>query len=218
LSEETPAVLILFDMLADTDGKLLADQPLKIRRKALEAFAKKYLKHNDRIVLSPATSDMRIARRWFLGVGTALDGVIAKRLDMAYQSANRHGMVKIKKMRTADCVVGGFRYASNSKTAVGSLLLGLYDQKGLLNHVGFCSSFKTEERKKLAKLLEPLISPPGFTGNAPGGPSRWSTERSTEWEPLKPKLVVEVQYDHFTGGRIRHGTRFLRWRPDKAPR
>jgi ATP-dependent DNA ligase len=126
--------------------------------------------------------------------------------------------VKIKKMRTADCVVGGFRYASNSKTAVGSLLLGLYDQKGLLNHVGFCSSFKTEERKKLAKLLEPLISPPGFTGNAPGGPSRWSTERSTEWEPLKPKLVVEVQYDHFTGGRIRHGTRFLRWRPDKAPR
>jgi ATP-dependent DNA ligase len=217
LSTETPAVLILFDMLVDTDGKLLAEEPLKVRRKALEGFAKKYLKGNDQIVLSPAAGDIRIARRWLSGVGATLDGVIAKRLDMSYQSGNRHGMVKIKKMRTADCVVGGFRYASNSKTAVGSLLLGLYEN-GLLNHVGFCSSFKTEERKKLAKMLEPLISPPGFTGNAPGGPSRWSTERSTEWSPLKPKLVVEVQYDHFTGGRFRHGTRFLRWRPDKAPK
>ena len=217
LSKETPAVLILFDMLVNTDGKLLADQLLKIRRAALQAFAKKYLKHNDRIVLSPATTDIRIARRWYSGVGATLDGVIAKRLDMTYQSANRTGMMKIKNIRTADCVVGGFRYATGSKTAVGSLLLGLYDQKGLLNHVGFCSSFKTEERKKLAKLLEPLISSPGFTGNAPGGPSRWSTERSTEWQPLKPKLVVEVQYDHFTGGRFRHGTRLLRWRPDKSP-
>ena len=215
LAHETPAVLILFDMLADVDGKLLADQPLAVRRKALEAFAKKYLKHNDQIVLSPAAGEIRIAKRWFSGVGGALDGVIAKRLGMPYQSGNRHGMVKIKKLRTADCVVGGFRYASNSKTAVGSLLLGLYEN-GLLNHVGFCSSFKTEERKKLTKMLEPLVSPPGFTGNAPGGPSRWSTERSTEWSPLRPKLVVEVQYDHFTGGRFRHGTRFLRWRPDKA--
>jgi len=218
LSKETPAVLILFDMLVDTDGNLLADQPLKVRRAALAAFAKKYLKGNDRIVLSPATTDIRIARRWFSGVGGALDGVIAKRLDMPYQSGNRTGMVKIKKLRTADCVVGGFRYASNSKTAVGSLLLGLYDKKRLLNHVGFCSSFKTDERKKLAKLLEPLIEPPGFTGNAPGGPSRWSTERSTEWQPLKPKLVVEVRYDHFTGGRFRHGTKFMRWRPDKSPK
>ena len=218
LSKETPAVLILFDMLVNIDGKLLADQPLKVRRAALQAFAKKYLKRNDRIVLSPATSDIRIARRWYSGVGATLDGVIAKRLDMSYQSANRTGMMKIKNIRTADCVVGGFRYATGSKTAVGSLLLGLYDRKGLLNHVGFSSSFKTEERKKLAKLLEPLISPPGFTGNAPGGPSRWSTERSTEWQPLKPKLVAEVQYDHFTGGRFRHGTRFLRWRPDKSPK
>jgi len=217
LSKETPAVLILFDMLVDTEGKLLAEGPLKIRRKALEAFAKKNLKRNDQIVLSPATTDMRIARRWFSGVGGALDGVIAKRLDMNYQSANRTGMVKIKKLRTADCVVGGFRYASNSKTAIGSLLLGLYEN-GLLNHVGFCSSFKTDERKKLAKLLEPLIEPPGFTGNAPGGPSRWSTERSTEWQPLRPQLVVEVRYDHFTGGRFRHGTKFMRWRPDKSPK
>ncbi|HEV8606333.1 MAG TPA: ATP-dependent DNA ligase [Tepidisphaeraceae bacterium] len=217
LSKETPAVLIVFDLLVGPDGKRLADQPLKVRREALEDFAKKYLKRNDRIVLSPATSDIRIARRWFSGVGGALDGVIAKRLDAPYQSGNRTGMVKVKKLRTADCVVGGFRYATNSKTAVGSLLLGLY-KGGLLHHVGFCSSFKTDERKKLVKMLKPLIGTPGFTGNAPGGPSRWSTERSTEWQPLKTKLVVEIQYDHFTGGRFRHGTRFLRWRPDKSPK
>ncbi len=218
LSHETPAVLILFDMLVDTDGKLLADKPLKVRRAALESFAKKYLKHNHQIVLSPATADIRLVKKWFSGVGGALDGVIAKHLDMPYQSANRTGMVKVKKMRTADCVIGGFRYATNSTTLLGSLLLGLYDENGLLNHVGFCSGFKTDERKKLAKLLEPLVAPPGFTGNAPGGPSRWSTERSTQWQPLKPKLVAEFQYDHFTGGRFRHGTRLLRWRPDKSPK
>jgi ATP-dependent DNA ligase len=160
---------------------------------------------------------VKTAKRWFGGVGGALDGVIAKRLGIPYQTGTREGMVKVKKLRTADCVVGGFRYASNSK-AVGSLLLGLYDGQGLLNHVGFSSSFKAEERKKLAALLEPLIKPPGFTGQAPGGPSRWSTERSTQWKPLSPKLVVEVRYDHFTGGRFRHGTKFLRWRPDKSPK
>jgi ATP-dependent DNA ligase len=218
LSAETPAVLIVFDLLVDSDGKLLADKPLAQRREALEKFAKKFLKAHPRIVLSPAASDIRTAQRWFSGVGASLDGVIAKRLDMSYQSGNRTGMVKVKNMRTADCVVGGFRYASKDSKAVGSLLLGLYDDAGLLNHAGFCSSFKTDERRKLTKMLEPLIEPPGFTGNAPGGPSRWSTERSTEWKPLKAKLVVEVQYDHFTGGRFRHGTRFLRWRPDKAPR
>jgi ATP-dependent DNA ligase len=114
-------------------------------------------------------------------------------------------------------VVGGFRYASKGKE-VGSLLLGLYNEKGLLDHVGFCSAFATEARKKLRPMMEKLIKPPGFTGQTPGGPSRWSTERSTQWEPLAPKLVVEVQYDHFTNGRFRHGTGFLRWRPDKAPR
>jgi ATP-dependent DNA ligase len=123
-------------------------------------------------------------------------------------------MQKVKRMRTADCVVGGFRYASKGKV-VGSLLLGLYDETGLLHHVGFTSSFNAAQKKELTKKLEPLIGPPGFTGNAPGGPSRWSTERSGEWQPLETKLVVEVQYDHFTGGRFRHGTRFLRWRPEK---
>jgi len=218
LSTQTPAVLIVFDFLVDDRGKSLVEAPLRERRERLEAFAARYLTNHDRFALSPATAHRATARRWLSGVGGALDGVIAKRANLPYQSGNREGMVKVKQLRTADCVVGGFRYASKQKGLVGSLLLGLYDKQGLLNHVGFCSSFKTEERKKLAAIVGPLINPPGFTGQAPGGPSRWSTERSTEWQPLAPKLVVEVQYDHFTGGRFRHGTRFLRWRPDKAPR
>jgi ATP-dependent DNA ligase len=146
-----------------------------------------------------------------------LDGIIAKRQDETYRSGEREGMVKIKRIRTADCVVGGFRYASKGG-GIGSLLLGLYDGKGLLNHIGFSSSFNAEQRRKLKKIVKPLIGGPGFTGNAPGGPSRWSTERSAEWQPLKTKLVCEVQYDHFSGGRFRHGTKFLRWRPEKNPR
>ena len=216
LAAETPAVMICFDLLVDSDGTSLATEPLERRRQRLERFDKKYFPSNDRIVLSPATRDVKTARRWFASVGAALDGVIAKRLDLPYQSGNRNGMVKVKNIRTADCVVGGFRYASKGHE-VGSLLLGLYDD-GLLNHVGFCSAFKAAERKKLRPMLEPLIRPPGFTGQAPGGPSRWSTERSTQWQPLAPRLVVEVQYDHFTNGRFRHGTAFLRFRPDKSPK
>lgn len=215
LSQETPAKMIVFDLLVDDRGKSLVDLSLKERRGKLDAFAKKYFAKNKSIELSPCTDDLKIARDWLAGAGVDLDGVIAKRIDMPYQSGNRHGMVKVKRMRTADCVVGGFRYASQGKV-VGSMLLGLYD-KGLLHHVGFSSSFKAHEKPALTKKLEKLIKPPGFTGNAPGGPSRWATERSAEWEPLDPKLVVEVQYDHFTGGRFRHGTRFLRWRPDKNP-
>ncbi len=221
LSTQTPGVLVVFDLLVDEKGKNLSPRTLDVRRGALEQFAASRFKGNDRVVLSPATGDVKIARKWFAGVGGALDGVIAKRTDVPYQSGNRTGMVKIKKLRTADCVVGGFRYGSKGGAgkggAVGSLLLGLYED-GLLHHVGFCSSFKTDERKKLAAMLEPLIQKPGFTGKAPGGPSRWSTERSTEWQPLAAKLVVEVRYDHFTGGRFRHGTAFLRWRPDKSPK
>jgi ATP-dependent DNA ligase len=218
LSRQTPAVLILFDLLVDAGGKLLAGQPLRERRAALEVFFSRRLGQDERFALSPATTRLATARRWLSGAGGALDGVVAKRTELAYQSGNRDGMVKVKQLRTADCVVGGFRYAGKQKGAVGSLLLGLYNRRGLLDHVGFCSAFKAEERKKLAAMLEPLIDLHGFTGQAPGGPSRWSTERTTEWQPLAPKLVVEVQYDHFTGGRFRHGTRFLRWRPDKAPR
>jgi ATP-dependent DNA ligase len=125
-------------------------------------------------------------------------------------------MQKIKNFRSADCVVGGFRY-NEERPVVGSLLLGLYDDHGLLHHVGFTSTIKAEDKPTLTRKLKSLTAPPGFTGNAPGGPSRWSTQRSGEWVPLKPKLVVEVCYDHFTGGRFRHGTRLVRWRPDKAP-
>src|SRR5205085_2411067 len=139
------------------------------------------------------------------------DGVIAKRLDMPYPAGERTAAVKIKQIRSADCVIGGFRYASGAKI-LGSLLLGLYDDDGLLHHVGFTSAFKTEERRGLTKKFEALRKPPGFTGNAPGGPSRWSTERTDEWEPVDPKIVVEVAYDHFTGERFRHGTKILRWR------
>ena len=217
LSAETPGVLVVFDLLVDANGKDFSERPLDVRRRELERFAAKQFKASDRVVLSPATGDVKTARKWFAGAGGALDGVIAKRTDVPYQSGNRTGMMKIKKLRTADCVVGGFRYASKGG-AIGSLLLGLYGEDGLLHHIGFCSSFKAEERKKLAGMLEPLIKPPGFTGRAPGGPSRWSTERSTEWKPLAPKIVMEVRYDHFTGGRFRHGTAFLRWRPDKAPK
>ena len=148
--------------------------------------------------------------------GGDLDGVIAKRLDEPYRAGER-AMLKIKNMRTADCVVGGFRYATGSRQ-VGSLLLGLYNDQGLLDHVGFTSGIAASERPALTRKLEKLRGAPGFTGDAPGGPSRWATERSVQWEPLKPKLVVEVRYDHVTGGRFRHGTRLLRWRPDKAPR
>ncbi|MEK6337225.1 MAG: ATP-dependent DNA ligase [Acidobacteriota bacterium] len=216
LAEETPAKLIVFDLLVDDRGKAINDQPLTTRRKKLDAFAKKYLSKNKSIELSPQTKDLKVARDWLAGAGVDLDGVIAKRTDVPYESGNRHGMVKVKRLRTADCVVGGFRYASEGKV-VGSLLLGLYDKTGLLHHVGFSSSFKANEKAALTKKLEKLIKPPGFTGNAPGGPSRWATERSAEWQPLAPTLVCEVRYDHFTGGRFRHGTKFLRWRPDKKP-
>jgi ATP-dependent DNA ligase len=216
LSKETPCIFIVFDLLVDDVGKSEVKHPLHERRAALEKFARKYLKEGGLLRLSPATNELAVARKWFhMGVG--LDGIVAKRTDLTYQSGNRQGMQKIKTQRTADCVVGGFRYLEKSKQ-VGSLLLGLYDKKGLLDHVGFCSSIANDERPALTRKLEKLVNPPGFTGKAPGGPSRWSTKHSSEWEPLKTKLVVEVQFDHFTGGRFRHGTKFLRWRPEKSPR
>ena len=216
LAAETPASLIVFDLLVDEKGNALVGLALEERRGKLEAFAAKNFAASGTVLLSPATADESVARAWLKGRG-GLDGVIAKRIDLPYRSGDRTGMQKIKRLRTADCVVGGFRYASKSRV-IGSMLLGLYEEDGLLQHVGFTSSFTDAERKALVPKLEKLIGPPGFTGQAPGGPSRWSNARSAEWEPLKPKLVVEVQYDHFSGGRFRHGTKFLRWRPDKAPR
>jgi ATP-dependent DNA ligase len=219
LAQETPAKLIVFDLLVDDRGKSIVESLLSDRRKRLDAFARKYFPQDSKhksVELSPQTREFKIAKSWLAGAGGDVDGVIAKRLDLPYQTGNRHGMVKVKRLRTADCVVGGFRYASEGKL-VGSMLLGLYDDKGLLHHVGFTSSFKTSEKPALTRKLEKLIKPPGFTGRAPGGPSRWSTDRSAEWKPLATKLVIEVQYDHFTGGRFRHGTKLLRWRPDKKP-
>lgn len=217
LAAAHPALLIVFDLLAEDDGKSLLALPLRERRKKLEAFARENLKVKGGLRLSPATTSLATAKKWFDKVGGDLDGVIAKQIDAPYASGERTAMVKVKQIRSADCVVGGFRYGTDSKL-LGSLLLGLYDDDGLLHHVGFTSAFKASERPALTKKFEALKKKPGFTGNAPGGPSRWSTERSGEWEPVDSKIVVEVAYDHFTGGRFRHGTKILRYRPDKAPR
>ena len=217
LAAETPAWLIAFDLLAAGKGASLLDTPLRDRRSELEAFAGKYFSRKGIVRLSPATTKLATAKNWFGRVGATLDGIIAKKLEAPYAAGERDAMVKIKARRTADCVVGGFRYAEKQRI-VGSLLLGLYDDKGLLHHVGFCSGLKAAERAALTKKLEALRGGTGFTGRSPGGPSRWSTKRSTEWEALDPKLVVEVQFDHVTGGRFRHGTTLMRWRPDKAPR
>jgi ATP-dependent DNA ligase len=215
LSQSTPCVFIVFDLLVDDEGRALVTIPLEERRKALERFARKYLKSSEMIRVPPVTQDLGVARKWFR-MGVALDGVVAKRRDLPYQSGERSGMQKIKKLRTADCVVGGFRFLEK-KPLVGSLLLGLYNKERKLDHVGFTSAINAKDRTALTRKLQKLIKPPGFTGKSPGGPSRWSTKRSAEWQPLDPKLVVEVQFDHFTGGRFRHGTKFLRWRPDKDP-
>jgi ATP-dependent DNA ligase len=212
LAQQTPAQLMLFDCL-ESGGESLVDRPLSKRRAALELFHSRA--RSPSIQLSPYTEDSGAAQAWLDSAGGALDGVVAKRRDGGYEAGER-AMLKIKQLRTADCVVGGFRYAAKGRE-VGSLLLGLYNDAGKLDHVGFTSAIPAEKKAALTKQLEALVEPPGFTGNAPGGPSRWSTERSGDWQPLRPELVAEVRYDHVTGNRFRHGTKFLRWRPDKAP-
>jgi ATP-dependent DNA ligase len=211
------ARLVVFDLLVDGQGRSLVTVPLAERRRRLEAFAKSQFRDAKALTLSRSTGRVATAAGWLAGGNGDLDGVVAKRSDLPYRSGERDGMLKVKRRRTADCVIGGFRYASKGGT-IGSLLLGLYDAEGLLDHVGFCSSLSADERRGLTARLERLRRPPGFTGRAPGGPSRWSTERSAAWEPVEPTLVIEVGYDHVTNGRFRHGTTFLRWRPDKAPR
>ena len=215
LAAETPAGLVLFDCLLNAKGGSLLEAPLSKRLAELEALYRR-MKASARIMLSPGTDDPAQARTWLSQVGAELDGVVAKRLDEPYQPGER-AMLKIKRMRTAECVVGGFRYEQNSRF-VGSLLLGLYDAEGRLDHVGFTSTISDAERPDLTKRLEALAGGEGFTGDKPGGPSRWSNGRSTEWTPLRHELVAEVRYDHVTGERFRHGTKLLRLRPDKAPR
>ena len=217
LAKETPATYLIFDLLVDR-GRSLTELPLKERRLALDEFFRRQEQAFGRSVrLSPVSSDVEVARSWMRELaGSGFDGIVAKRADKPYLSGER-GMVKVKRIRSADCVVGGFRYASKGG-GIGSLLLGLYDDAGLLHHIGFTSGFNAELRAGLKEIVEPLIQSPGFTGKAPGGPSRWSTERTGEWQPLSPRLVCEVHWDHFSGGRFRHGTKFMRWRPDKEPR
>lgn len=214
LAAEAPALLIAFDLLRAA-GRDIAGLPLAERRNALEAVVAS-VGPAAVLRLSPMTTRRSEARRWLARAGGgALDGVVAKRRDEPYRAGER-AMLKIKCLRTADCVVGGFRYATGSRV-VGSLLLGLHDEAGRLDHVGFTSALGTLDRAALTRQLERLRGGAGFTGDAPGGPSRWSTARSAEWQPLRPRLVVEVQYDHVSGGRFRHGTTFMRWRPDKRP-
>ena len=216
LAAVNPALFVAFDLLVTERGKLLVDHLLVERRERLESFAARYSAESAGMRLSPRTRDIALARKWLANVKGGLDGVVAKNTELPYLPGERRGMQKVKTLRTADCVVGGFRYATKGKV-VGSLLLGLYDDDGLLHHVGFTSSFRNDQKQALTEMIEALGRGDGFTGRAPGGPSRWSTERSAQWEPLPPKLVVEVQYDHYSEGRFRHGTRFLRWRPDKEP-
>nr|WP_315382194.1 ATP-dependent DNA ligase [uncultured Sphingomonas sp.] len=212
LSQETPAQLMLFDCLA-VGGQALLEAPLRERRAALEAFHRAH--GGPSLLLSYRTQDLAVAQVWLAQGGGALDGVVAKQLDEPYRPGER-AMLKVKQHRTADCVVGGFR-RTREGDGIASLLLGLYDDAGLLHHVGFTSGIAAAERLALLPRLEPLIQPPGFTGKAPGGASRWNNGAESEWTPLRPELVLEVLYDQVTGDRFRHGTKLLRWRPDKAP-
>jgi ATP-dependent DNA ligase len=214
LAAETPALLIVFDCLATAQTGPLLQAPLVERRSALE-LATKQLGRDARVRLSPFTHDPQEAEGWLQRTHGALDGIVAKRSSAPYAPGER-AMLKVKHYRSADCVIGGFRYAQGTKQ-VGSLLLGLFNVDGKLDHVGFTSAIAHADRPALTERLERLRGGPGFTGNAPGGPSRWSNERSAAWVPLRPELVVEVTYDQITGGRFRHGTMLLRWRPDKAP-
>jgi ATP-dependent DNA ligase len=215
LSQETPARLIMFDCLATARSGSLMNAPLTERRGHLEQIMRE-LGRAHRTRLSPLTLDPDKAQHWLDDTRGALDGVVAKRIDALYAPGER-AMLKVKRLRSADCVVGGFRYAKGTQQ-VGSLLLGLYNDDGGLDHVGFTSAISNADRPALTAKLEALKGEPGFTGDSPGGPSRWSSERSAEWQPLRTELVVEVTYDQVTDGRFRHGTMLRRWRPDKSPK
>lgn len=214
LSAETPATAILFDALASPNDPRVFAKALSERRLVLESLVRRLGLGGVR--LSPKTRDHDLAASWLADRSGKTDGIIAKLLDEPYRPGER-AMVKVKRLRSADCVVGGFRYLSD-RAEVGSLLLGLFDENGLLNHVGFTSTIANPERAALTRKLEAIQAPPGFSGRAPGGPSRWRTDRSGDWQPVRPDLVVEVRYDHVTSDRFRHGTKLLRWRPDKSPK
>ena len=212
LAQETPASYVLFDLLVEGRSEFF-ERVLHARRERLELFVQRNFGDDPTIRLSPATQDVELARRWLAGDLARLDGIIAKK-DVPYAFGSRDAVVKVKRNYTADCVVGGFR---TGKGTIASLLLGLYDDDGKLNHVGFVGSMSAPQRARAAELLEPIVEPPGFTGAAPGGPSRWRREAS-EWFPVRPEIVIEVSFDHVTAHRFRHATRLVRWRPEKPPR
>ncbi len=215
LSRETPAGFVAFDLLALGDVDLRARSNLE-RREALVAA---FVAHGDCFV-TPQTVEPGEARRWFeLFEGAGCDGVIARRGEAPYASGER-AMVKVKHGRTVDCVVGGWREGKQPGT-VGSLLLGLYDEAGVLHHVGHTASFTAKEKRELLGLLRPLEGGESFgAGRTPDAPSRWSRrdEAAPQWVPLRPELVCEVRYDFLQGPRFRHASTFLRWRHDKPPR
>ena len=216
LAESSPAHLFVFDLLV-ARGKLLTAQPIEKRRDQLEKFFSTAGDH-ELIHLSPVTTDRKVASEWFSKLGSVgLDGVMAKKLGEKYHSGDREGMVKVKHLKTADCVVGGWRYGEGTKV-VGSLLLGLYDDEGRLVFIGHTSSIRKDDRRDLTAKLKKLSAENPFEVRVPGGPNRWATRKTGEWEPVRPKLVCEVEYDYFSQGRFRHGSKFLRWRPDKDPR
>lgn len=223
LAEEIPASFVAFDVLA-VDGQNCMSDSLQDRLKKLEALLEGVAAP---VYLTPATRDRDTAQRWFKQFeGAGLDGVIVKPLDAPYEPGKR-SMFKVKHVRTADCVVAGFRWYKNAKDAVGSLLLGLYDDSGVLQHVGVASSFTAAKRKKLAEELAPLQEnaledhpwreDEDEDQRTPGGQSRWSAGKDLSWEPVRIERVCEVKYDHLQGNRFRHAARFLHWRPDKTP-
>src|SRR5437867_1486616 len=223
LSQETPASIVFFDVLCEGDRDL-RDAAFQTRRRELESIVGSAAPP---IHLTPATRDSSIAADWFRRFeGAGLDGVIAKSISSIYEP-NKRVMLKVKHARDCDCAVAGFRWHKNGDgTAVGSLLLGLFDESGALHHVGVCASFTERKRRELALYLAPyrenaIANHPwkqwAEHHRIPGGESRWSQGKDLSWEPLRPELVAEVEYDHMQGSRFRHPAQFRRWRPDKKP-
>jgi ATP-dependent DNA ligase len=203
LAKETPAALVAFDLLAEGDESLL-ELPYTERRERLAKLVR------DPVELTPSTDDPKAAGKWLAGTG---EGVIAKQASATYKPGERVGMVKVKRVRTADAVVAAFRFGKEPET-VGSLILGMYDDGGELHVVGHTSSFRAKQKRELLELLEPYRTHERGSGE----PSRWKSDEELVWEGLRPELVCEVAFDHITGQRIRHGAKFLRWRTDKEPR
>jgi len=227
LAHATPASFVAFDLLAE-GGRDIRSTPQRERRKKLERLMKGL---KPPLHLTPVTEDRATAAKWLKDFeGAGLDGVMVKLPDAPYQPGKRV-MIKVKHARTADCVVAGFRWYKTGKDAVGSLLLGLYDDHGVLQHVGVTSSFTMVRRKQLVEELKPLranalddhpwrdwAGAEAASSRMPGGQSRWSAGKDLSWEPLRIERVCEVKYDHLQGNRFRHAAVFLRWRPDKSPR